>query len=372
MSSFERVLYRNEQQSQPLEWDEPDCYDLTQYGDRRQMYGREMMQLATKHGRAAVIANELFELHHPDRKDDDAGREKFVAPIVKAGDQYGKWFYFPWSNRLVQYPEREDLAALLSSRNRELIRADEQQKLGRATVLFAGLSVGMKVLEDAAHMGMGGRLILADLDTVSIANLNRLNLGMSEVGMRKTDAAAMRVSELNPYTKLYLYPEGVTKDNVDAIMRHKPDLLYEHVDNLQTKLLLRTRARQEKLPLVMATDIGDWSLIDVERYDDEDIEPFLGRLSTQEIAAIEKGGLNHEQTMRLIVKIIGHENISVRMAQSLGQIGMTLGGIAQLGTTASAGGAYAAVDGREIVLDKGRKSGRYRKSPLEMAKKPHI
>lgn len=364
MSQFERVLYLNGQQPGALEWTEPDRYDLTQSGDRRQMYGREIMQLATKHGRAAIIANELFDLHHPDYDDEvDHGvqREDFVSSITRRGDRYGNWFYFPWSNRLVQYPEQEDHQALLTARNRELISSDEQQKLRRATILFAGLNAGMKVLDEVTHMGMGDRLVLADPDTVSIRNLNRLNVGMGEVGIRKTDVAAMRVSELNPYVKLHLYPDGITKNNIDTIMRHGPNLLYEHADNLQAKLLLRNTARQAELPLVMATDIGDRSLIDVERYDKSGTEPFLQRLNALEIEMIQRGGLSTEQTMRMIAKIIGYENISVRTAQSLGRIGLTLGGIAQLGTTASAGGAYAAIVGREIILGKGPGSGRYHK-----------
>lgn len=359
-----RVDYNERQEAfRPPVWEEPDCYDLNDSGDRRQMYGREMMQLATKHGRAEEIARELFHMRHPDRADDATGEERFVESIVKQGDRFGKWFYFPWSNSLVQYPDEEDLRALLSFRNRELITDQEQRKLGAATIAHVGLSVGLKVLEETVHMGMGRKLIIADHDTVSLTNLNRLNAGMESVGMRKTDVAGIRVSELNPYISQVHLPEGVSPDTLAVLERRRPDVIYEHVDHLPTKVLMRQTAGRLAVPLVMATDIGDRSLIDVERYDISDTEPFLGRLSPEEIAMIEKGGLNLQETMRLVVEIIGHENISVRMAQSLGRIGVTLGGIAQLGTTAAAGAAYAAVAGRDILLGRPLASGRYELSP---------
>lgn len=337
------------------------------------MYGRETMQLAQKRGRVSIIANELFEMHHPDKADDSVAREKFVTPIVRQGDRFGKWFYFPWSNKLVQYPDEADHRNLLTFRNRYLITPDQQTKLGGAVIAYAGLSVGMKVLEDTVHSGVARKVIIADPDRISMMNLNRLNAGMEEVEMRKTDVAGIRVSELNPYIRQVHFRDGITPHNVHAIAeQHRVDLVYEHVDRLQTKILLRKNARKERIPLIMATDIGDKSLIDVERYDEDFVTPFFGRLTDRQIQQIEKGSLSPEQTQRAIVDIIGPENISLQMAKSLGHIGVTLSGIAQLATTASAGAAYAAVAGREILLNRGLASGRYVLSPQKILNIHHI
>lgn len=353
-------------------WEEPDCYDLNLPGDRRQMYGREMMQLAEKRGNVEIIANELFEMTHPDREADQDLRKRFTEPIIKQGDRFGKWFYFPWSNRLVQYPDEQELRQLLTFRNREMITAEEQRQLGSSTVAHIGLSVGMKVLRESVHMGLGKKVILADYDNLSIANLNRMDATMEQAGMRKTDIAGIHVSELNPFIQQVHFPDGITEKNAYLIARHQPNIIYEHVDHLPTKALIRKIAQQAGIPLVMATDIGDYSLIDVERHDKEHIKPFLGKLSDTDLALVEKGDLSKEQTQRLVVEIIGYENISVRMAKSLGHIGLTLGGIAQLGTTAAAGAAYAAVAGRSIVLGRGPDSGRFRKSPQEIMGIPYL
>lgn len=370
----ETVRYLNEQSLHTLpEWSEPDCYDLQTASDRRQMYGREVIQLAQKHGRVHDIAHELFEMRHPDQANNDQAREKFTEPIISEGDRYGKWFYFPWSNRLVQYPDEDDLRDLLTFRNQYLITAEEQRKLGQKVIAYAGLSVGMKVLEDTVRTGMARKIVIADPDVVSIMNLNRLNATMSEVGMRKTDVAGIRVSELNPYIQQVHFREGVTPTNIHAIgQQHRADLIYEHVDHLPTKIMLRKTARDELIPLVMATDIGDKSLIDVERYDEGQETMFQNRLTDTEIDLLEKGRLSPQQTQEMIVKIIGHENISRRMASSLGHIGLTLGGIAQLATTASAGAAYAAVAGREILTNRGLASGRYVITPQDILKIRYI
>ncbi|USN96661.1 MAG: ThiF family adenylyltransferase [Candidatus Nomurabacteria bacterium] len=348
------------------EWSEPECYDPNNVSDRRGMYSRVVMGGAKVQRKVAAIAEDLFEMKHPDQKNNQTARERFVEPISAEGDRYGKWYYFPWSNQLVQYPDREEHRLLLTFRNRELITADELRKIGSATTAHIGLSVGSHILEQTSHMALGDKVILADPDVMSVPNLNRINAGMPEVGMRKTDVAGIRLSELNPYVKQVHLFDGITSQNAEVVARHHPDLIFEEVDHMPTKILMRKLAYRVGAALIMATDTGDLTMIDVERYDLGDVKPFLGRLTTNEMMMIEEANPSPEQTVRLIIKLIGLENISMRLAQSLGQIGITLGGIAQLGTTASTGAAYAAVAGREILLKRGPTTGRYKVSPQEV------
>ena len=348
-----------------VEWSEPECYDPNNAGDRRAMYSRVIMGGAKVQRKVAAIAEDLFEMNHPDKKNDQVARERFVESIIAKGDRYGKWHYFSWSNRLVQYPDREVHRQLLTFRNRELITADELRRIGSATTAHIGLSVGSHILEQTSHMALGNKVILADPDVMSVPNLNRINAGMPEVGMRKTDVAGIRLSELNPYVRQVHFNEGVTSQNAEMVARHSPDLIFEEVDHMQTKILMRKLAYRVGAALIMATDTGDLTMIDVERYDLGDVEPFLGRLSFSELEMIEKENPSPEQTVRLIIQLIGLENISLRLAQSMGQIGLTLGGIAQLGTTASVGGAYAAIVGRDILLGRGPATGRYKVSPQD-------
>jgi len=352
-------------------WQQPDRYDMATRADRRLLYRLEAAG-TEKVLRVHEIADELFELNHPDKTTDTVARERFGAPIVRQGDKYGKWFYFPWSDQLVQYPDEADYRELLTFRNRELITMEEQRKLGAATLACVGLSVGSHIVLQAAHSGIGDTMILADPDVVSIMNLNRIHAGMTAVGMRKTDLVGIAVSELNPYIKQVHLPEGITPGSAKKLMKYQPDLLYEHVDHLPTKVLLRRLARQAGIPLIMATDVGDRSLIDIERYDLGDARPFLGKLNDEELDALEKDMVPADQKLRFVNKIIGEENMSPRMVRSMSRIGISLGGIAQLSTTAGAGGAYAVVAGREILLGRGPASGRYSMSAQDILHIPDV
>ena len=355
------------------EWSEPECYDPTIPGDRRQMYSRIVMGGARVQRKVTAIAEDMFEVQNPDLKNDAIARQRFMEPIVAEGDRFGRWHYFPWSNVLVQFADPETHWQLLAERNKELISADESQKLRHVTTGHVGLSVGSHIIEQTSHMALGDRVLIADHDVVSVPNLNRINIGMPEVGMRKTDTVGIRLSELNPYVKQVHFRDGITPANVTYFERHKPDLIFEEVDHMPTKVLLRKVARQVGAALMMATDAGELSMLDVERYDDPNIltEPFLGLLNTDELQMIERGSPTYTQTVKLIENLIGSENMSPRLRRSMGQIGITLGGIAQLGTTAIVGGAYAAIAGKEILLGRGPATGRYRVSPQELLNIPY-
>ncbi len=355
-------------------WSEPERYDLKDAADRRTAYSHIVMDGFETRPLHDEAIEELFKLHHPDRIGDVEALKRFRTPIDEAGNRYGKWFYFPWREHkeLVQYPDQEQYLLLRTARHRDLLTVEEQRRISVGkTIMYAGLSVGMNVFVPASHMGLGDKMILADPDVISPTNLNRISAGMPEVGSRKTDVAGIHLSELDPYVRQVHLRDGVTPQMVEKILSHHPDIIYEHVDHLPTKILLRKIARQLRVPLIMATDVGDRSLIDVERYDLEDVRPFLGKLTDEELALAESNDLPSAAKLELIIKIIGRENISPKMLDAMGRIGTTLSGIAQLGSTAIAGGAYAAVAGREILLGRGPDSGRYQLSPQGVLHLPH-
>lgn len=355
--------YMNARMIEVAQWSEPVRYDFNNTADRREIYGRITKDCTGVQRKVVEIADDLFEMRHPNQKNDPIARTRFVAKVVALGDRYGKWYYFPWLNQLIQYPNKEEYWQLLTFRNRELITVEELRQIRSSTIAHVGLSVGSHILEQTSHMALGNKVILADPDVLSVPNLNRVHAGMPDVGIRKTDLAGMRLSELNPYVKQIHLPGGLTPENAKTFALHRPNLIYEEVDHMPTKVATRKLARRVGAALIMVTDTGDCSMIDVERYDIGDNKPFLGRLSTKELTFIDRGDLPPEVTIELIMKLIGSDNISKRLAWSISQIGVTLGGISQLGTTASAGAAYAAVAGREILLGRGPATGRYKMSP---------
>ena len=135
--------------------------------------------------------------------------------------------------------------------------------------------------------------------------------------------------------------------------------------------MLRRFARKTRTPIVMATDLGDKSIIDIERYDVHDPEPFGGRINKKELELLESETLSAEQKQRMMIKIVGIRNITPRLLDSTMKIDETLGGLPQLGTTAAACGELAAVAVREILLGRKMNSDRYVSSPKRILHMQH-
>ena len=88
--------------------------------------------------------------------------------------EYGLWFYYPWSGALVHVLPMAEFRALRTDRNRLKILPLEQERLGRARIAIAGLSVGLAAATTLVLEGVGGRFALADFDALGLSNLNRL------------------------------------------------------------------------------------------------------------------------------------------------------------------------------------------------------
>lgn len=274
---------------------------------------------------------------------------------TKADATEGSWFYYPWNKSLVHFPDKEEHRKLIHQRDRHLVTQEEQDTLQDKSALYAGMSVGSHVFEHMVRAGIAGAHILADFDDVSVSNLNRIRVGMGQVGERKVDVFAKKASELDPYLSLTLLRDGVTEESLEGLVRI-PDIIFDEVDNFAAKALLRMYAKRHKKPLIMATDVGYKTIIDVERHDLQETLPFNGRLSQATIEAMTKGELAPEEQMQVIKGLVGIGNISPRLLQSLSD--RSLKGLPQLDVTASQGGALATILARDILLGHDVPSGR--------------
>lgn len=343
-------------------WTQPDEFDFASWADRREVRRRiESGSIISTVDRLNSINDELFELRHPDKKTDVAAKGQFLDDIEYRGERSGRWFHFPWSQSLVHYLEQSDHQDLRTFRNRNLITMDEQAKLLRSKILVAGLSVGSSIVEQLTHSGIGGTMILGDYDSLSVANLNRVDAGMPQVGMKKIDIAAIKASELDPYVHQVHFREGISADDMAEIARLKPDIIFEAVDDLTVKALLRQFASRHKIPLIMGSDVGDKSIIDIERHDQRLTAEFNGKLNHKEVGIMMAGDITDSDKSKLTTKLIGVSNASSRLIDS--SMDKTLGGFPQLETTAKIAGSLATIAAREILLGREVKSGRYIASP---------
>lgn len=279
-------------------------------------------------------------------------------------EDYGVWVYYPWSNRVVHLLDEEEFVMLRTSRNNYKITRDEQRVLSTKVVGVVGLSVGQSVSLTMAMERMFGELRIADFDELELTNLNRIRSGVHNMGLKKTVMVAREIAEIDPYLKVTLFSEGLTKDNLDAffIGDKKLDLVIDECDSLDVKILLRIKAKSLQMPVLM--EASDRGTVDVERFDLEPERPLLhGFISHLDHTKI--GSLTNEQKIPYILPMLGlipHmgiDTLSKRLKASMVEVEQSINTWPQLASAVVLGGALCADVCRRILLDKYRESGRY-------------
>lgn len=319
--------------------------------------------------------DELYDIKYPHEK--DLPRESKTAFTSFAKDvawPHGTFVWYPWSGQLVRFPNKDDFRALRTSRNRNLITADEQNKLYGATIFVAGLSVGSNIIEALVSMGIGGKFIIADMDIIEPSNLNRIRAPYHDVGVHKADAIAMRMQEIDPYLQFELLREGITEENLAAKLdEYKPDIIVDEMDQVKLKITMRREAKKRGIAVLSAADDGDSTLLDIERYDlDSDYQLFHGLIDEAVLARLESDNhIPRQQLGMLIGKyFVGPEHIPLRMYQSLGEVGKTLPSWPQLGGAAAQSGLAVAYAARQIILGLPLKQGRFVIGPDQVLSPP--
>ena len=292
---------------------------------------------------------ELYAIMHPDKVYAPGFEAEFRAYYTGLGDipRHGRWVYFPWRSLISHILSEQDFRRVRTARNRNLITEKEQERFYNATIGIAGLSVGSNVALALALQGGGKHMRLADMDRLALSNTNRVLAGAGDLGELKVRVAARRIYELNPYAVLDIFEGGLQKENIGSFFEGL-DVVVDELDNLSVKYLIREEARKRKIAVVMAADNGDNAVVDVERYDLNPDTPFfhgrLGDVSYEELSSLDKFGIG-----KTITRHIGPENVTVRMQESLLEMGKTIVSWPQLGGAALLAGASVAYCIRKIV-----------------------
>ena len=313
-----------------------------------------------------AIADDMFELDHPDQKRDDKLREEYKEKVLDAGLGYGNFVHMPWANAAIRYPDRQDHFALRTFRNQYLITKDEQETVGDMKIAAFGMSVGSKIIDELVPSGIGNDYTLGDFDRLAPSNLNRIRSHMGHVGMLKVDIAARKISEIDPYVSQTLASDGYNPDTTPGLLDRgrRPDVIVEEVDDLPTKARIRQYAAEHGIPLMMAADVAERSLLHVERHDIEDVKPFNGKIDQATYEALIDGTLSQDEYLKANIKILGMGNAlaSARFIDSNLSIEKRLAGIPQLGSIATLGGVLVSRAIREVSLGRRMESGVYKAS----------
>jgi molybdopterin/thiamine biosynthesis adenylyltransferase len=127
-----------------------------------------------------------------------------------------------------------------------------QQKLAAARVLIVGaggLGAPAALYLAAAGVGVLG---LVDPDTVALSNLQRQVLySTADIGREKVDAAAERLSALNPHLQVEAHAVRVASDNADQVIAGY-DLVLDGTDDFATRFAVSDACVRAGTPLVSA------------------------------------------------------------------------------------------------------------------------
>ena len=288
--------------------------------------------------------------------------EKIQSKIVAltGGDifRYGNWVYYPWLRKLVHLLNESEFIEVRTNRNMNKIRPDERDLLSTKKVGVVGLSVGKTIAVTMAMERSFGEIRLADFDSLELSNLNRLQTGVHSLGLPKTVIAAREILEIDPYLNVKCFHDGLNEKNLEAFFHEGGDLhlIVDECDSLDIKILLREKARNMKIPVVM--DMNDRGTLDVERFDLEPkrelLHGLVGDLSVEKIK-----GLSNIEKIPYIMPMLGEKTISPKLKASMLEMGYSLSTWPQLSSSVMLGGAIAADTYRRIMLGEINESGRY-------------
>ena len=325
------------------------------------------------------VVDTIIEEQHPDIIDDidqqleeyffinnmllSYDKEKYTKALKDylkecADSKYGIWVYYPWKNTLVHTLEEEEFISVRTNRNIPKITKEEQNSLRSKKIGIVGLSVGREIATTIVQERICGEIRLADYDKIELANLNRLKVGIVEIGLPKVISAARQIAEIDPFIKVEIFPEGLNPGNLSEFFSKggNLDLFYEESDGFDIKVLSRFKARELKIPVIMETN--DRGMLDIERFDlENERDIFHGLVSEEELQNMPK--LSKPEQLEVLKKIVSFDCVSDKMKYAFTQLGKSIKSWPQLSSDISFGAGMAAGTGRLILLGEKVNSGRY-------------
>lgn len=124
-----------------------------------------------------------------------------------------------------------------------------QEQLTNATVLMAGMgALGCFVATNLVLSGVG-RLILVDMDTIEVSNLNRQFLFRErDVREYKSEVAAQRLHKMNPDVEIISLPRRI--EEIQRSYYKKSDIIVAGLDTYATRRWLNSLAVHLEKPFI--------------------------------------------------------------------------------------------------------------------------
>lgn len=302
---------------------------------------------------------ELFVVRNPQWKQKKEGYEEALKEFLSLEHLPPIWITYPWLNVCVKTVPEDVYYELLTARNKYAITNEEQTAYRNLRTGIIGLSIGSGVIQSFVMTGGPKQQKIADFDTVEITNLNRMRANLIQVGQNKTLVAAQNSWLVDPFIDFETWDQGVTADSLEKfIAEPRLDIFIDEMDSLDLKLRSRLICRRERIPVIMATDNGDGIILDIERFDLEPDRPIFHGL-VDELKPEDLARIDFTQWLKIATQIVGADILTERMQHSLLEIGTSIAGVPQLGSTASVAAAAVTFACRKIAEQSPLASGRY-------------
>lgn len=157
------------------------------------------------------------------------------------------------------------------SRTELLLGADALQRLAASRVAVVGLGgVGAMAAEMLVRAGVG-HIVLVDVDTVSVSNINRqLPALHSTVGRSKCEVMRERLVDINPALNVTVLPEYLNEESIPQLLEPlQLDCVVDAIDTLSPKIALIQHYLSKGVFLV--SSMGSGSKLDATKVRVDDI-----------------------------------------------------------------------------------------------------
>lgn len=210
------------------------------------------------------------------------------------------------------YPERY-------TRNFNTYHPQDQIRLLKSRVSVIGLGgLGGTVTEWLARVGVG-HINLIDGDRFEDHNLNRqLLCTQARIGTTKSRAAAERVCGINSSISVKAHTAFLTSDNAKRLIDDS-DVVVDCLDNIESRFVLETAAKEAGIPLVSAAVGGVAGQVTTVFPQDKGLELIYGpRENLKESKGVEKILGCLPQAVGLIASAESSEVIKILLEQNDG------------------------------------------------------
>jgi len=149
-------------------------------------------------------------------------------------------------------------------------------KVNRCSVLIAGMGGGSNIAELLARKGFG-RLTIADLDRYEAHNVRQRGSASTTWGRSKVEVMRERLLDINPHVDVSVVPEGVTLENVAALVEGA-DYVVDMIDfhALREKVALYQAARRARKRVLTAPSIVNGAILYIFSPHGVTFEEFFG------------------------------------------------------------------------------------------------